>query len=103
MKIRTIPLTLALLASSAGLAQASGLPQTPPPYFAANCANCHGTDGKSAAAIPGIAGKDKAWLEEVLKAYKQGTRPATIMHQLAKGYTDEQLAAIAEWFARQPR
>lgn len=101
MKIRTIPLTLALLASSAGLAQASGLPQTPPPYFAANCANCHGTDGKSAAAIPGIAGKDKAWLEEVLKAYKQGTRPATIMHQLAKGYTDEEIAILANYFSRQ--
>ncbi|GAB1368596.1 hypothetical protein MASR1M42_11450 [Azonexus hydrophilus] len=101
MKIRTIPLTLALLASSAGLAQASGLPQTPPPYFAANCANCHGTDGKSAAAIPGIAGKDKAWLEEVLKAYKQGTRPATIMHQLAKGYTDEEIAILADYFSRQ--
>lgn len=101
MKIRTIPLTLALLASSAGLAQASGLPQTPPPYFAANCANCHGTDGKSAAAIPGIAGKDKAWLEEVLKAYKQGTRPAIIMHQLAKGYTDEEIAILADYFSRQ--
>ena len=101
MKIRTIPLTLALLASSAGLAQASGLPQTPPPYIAANCANCHGTDGKSAAAIPGIAGKDKAWLEEVLKAYKQGTRPATIMHQLAKGYTDEEIAILADYFSRQ--
>lgn len=101
MKIRNIPLTLALLASSAGLAQASGLPQTPPPYFAANCANCHGTDGKSAAAIPGIAGKDKAWLEEVLKAYKQGTRPATIMHQLAKGYTDEEIAILADYFSKQ--
>lgn len=101
MKIRTIPLTLALLASSAGLAQASGLPQTPPPYFAANCANCHGTDGKSTAAIPGIAGKDKAWLEEVLKAYKQGTRPATIMHQLAKGYTDEEIAILADYFSKQ--
>ena len=101
MKIRTIPLTLALLASSAGLAQASGLPQTPPPYFAANCANCHGTDGKSTAAIPGIAGKDKAWLEEILKAYKQGTRPATIMHQLAKGYTDEEIAILADYFSRQ--
>lgn len=101
MKIRNIPLTLALLASSAGLAQASGLPQTPPPYFAANCANCHGTDGKSTAAIPGIAGKDKAWLEEVLKAYKQGTRPATIMHQLAKGYTDEEIAILADYFSRQ--
>ncbi len=101
MKIRNIPLTLALLASSAGLAQASGLPQTPPPYFAANCANSHGTDGKSTAAIPGIAGKDKAWQEEVLKAHKQGTRPATIMHQLAKGYTDEEIAILADYFSRQ--
>ena len=104
MNNRNIRLTLAslaLLSSGVGLAHASDLPKTPPPYFAANCANCHGTDGKTAAAIPGIAGKDKEWLEEVLKAYKDGSRPATIMHQLAKGYTDAEIAILADYFSKQ--
>ncbi|MEF8755357.1 MAG: cytochrome c [Accumulibacter sp.] len=71
------------------------------PYFAANCANCHGTDGKAASAIPPIAGRDRAYLEESMKAFKNGTRPATIMHQLAKGYTDEEISILAEYFAKQ--
>jgi sulfide dehydrogenase cytochrome subunit len=33
--------------------------------------------------------------------YKSGTQPATIMHQIAKGYTDEQIRLIAGYFAAQ--
>jgi len=104
MNQRSIRLTLAslaLLASAVGLAQASDLPRTPPPYVAANCANCHGTDGKTATAIPGLAGRNKEWLEEVLKAYKDGSRPATIMHQIAKGYTDAEIVLLADYFSKQ--
>ena len=52
-------------------------------------------------AIPAIAGRDKAYLEETLKAYKAGTKQATIMNQLAKGYTDEEIAVLADYFSRQ--
>jgi cytochrome c553 len=34
-----------------------------------------------------------------MQAFKAGTRPATVMHQIAKGYSDEQIKAIAAWFA----
>lgn len=71
------------------------------PYFAANCFNCHGTEGKAVSAIPAIAGRDKAYLEETLKAFKAGSKQATIMHQLAKGYTDEEIAILADYFSRQ--
>jgi len=76
-------------------------PTTPFPYFVANCFNCHGTEGKAVSAIPTIAGRDQAYLEETLKAYKAGSKPATIMHQLAKGYTDEEIAVLAAYFAKQ--
>jgi cytochrome c553 len=36
-----------------------------------------------------------------LKAFKSGERPATVMTQLAKGYTDEQLDRVAEFFSAQ--
>lgn len=71
--------------------------------WAASCAACHGTDGRSNSAIPAIAGQDKAVLLQKLLAYKQGTLPATVMHQHAKGYTDAELERLAAHFSRQPR
>ena len=67
----------------------------------ATCANCHGTDGR---AVPGagneaLAGVDKAKLLQKLQDFRSGAKPATIMHQIAKGYTDAQLDLIAAYFA----
>lgn len=72
--------------------------------LAATCANCHGTDGRSATkeVIP-LAGLPKGFLVDQMKAFKDGKRPATIMHQLAKGYTDAQIELIADYFAAQKK
>ncbi len=72
-----------------------------PAYLAANCANCHGTDGRSAGGIPPLAGLEPALFIERMNTFKSGTRPATVMHQIAKGYTDEQIAVLARYFSRQ--
>ncbi len=70
--------------------------------LAASCFTCHGTDGNSVGGVPpSLAGRDRGELVQMLKDFKAGKRPATIMHQQAKGYTDEQLEAIAGYFARQ--
>ena len=71
--------------------------------LAATCANCHGTQGKSLkdTSVPGLAGRPSAYLIEQMQAFKTGTREATIMHQIAKGYTDEQVKQMAEYFASQ--
>lgn len=71
--------------------------------WAASCAACHGTQGASTSAIPAIAGADKAVLLQKLLAYKQGSLPATVMHQHAKGYTDAELERLAAYFSRQPK
>lgn len=71
--------------------------------WAASCAACHGTNGKSLGGIASIAGVDKQQLLDKLLAYKNGTQPATVMHQHAKGYTDAELARLADYFSRQPR
>ncbi len=71
--------------------------------LAATCANCHGTNGK---AVPGsgmdaLAGMEKEKLLQKLKDFKSGIKPATIMHQISKGYTDEQMDLIAAYYAAQ--
>ncbi|WP_195764075.1 c-type cytochrome [Pseudoduganella rivuli] len=71
--------------------------------LAANCAACHGTSGMTdGVALPSLAGQGKGVLLVALKAFKSGARQGTIMPQIAKGYTDEQLAQLAEFFAAQP-
>ena len=97
-----VPLALAAACLAALPAQA----QTDPLQvrsWAAACAGCHGTNGHAQPGHVPLAGHNKDDMLEKLLSYKQGTLPATLMHQLAKGYTDEQLAAIAEWFAQQPK
>ena len=72
--------------------------------LAATCTACHGTrTNPPGSVLPPLAGQPKETLLASLKAFKEGSRPATIMTQLAKGYTDEQLEQIAGWFAAQKR
>ena len=68
--------------------------------LAATCFTCHGTDGRSVGGVPpSLAGRNKGELLQAMKDFKEGKRPATIMHQHAKGYTDQQLEQIAGYFA----
>jgi cytochrome subunit of sulfide dehydrogenase len=67
--------------------------------WAAACANCHGTNGHAQAGNESLAGVNKDELVKKLMDFKSGRKPATIMHQLSKGYSDEQLNAIAAYFA----
>ncbi len=85
----------------------AGFAQTPDALYvrslAATCANCHGTQGKAVdgSAVPTLAGMPRDQMVASLKAFKSGARPATIMHQLSKGYTDAQIEQIAAYFAAQ--
>ena len=73
--------------------------------MAATCASCHGTRGKVAqgSSVPGLAGRPKDELVQVMGQFRSGQRPATIMHQIAKGYGDAEIAALADYFSKQPR
>ncbi len=71
--------------------------------WAAACANCHGTNGHAQPGMESLAGKDKAELAQKLLDFKAGRKPATVMHQLSKGYTDDQLQELAAFFAAQPK
>lgn len=73
--------------------------------LAATCANCHGTDGRTTegSAIPSLVGMPKSYMLMQMKAFKDGTRPATVMHQISKGITDQQIDSIANYFAATKR
>jgi cytochrome c553 len=68
-----------------------------------NCAMCHGTEGRAVegSSVAPLAGRSAADIVSQMKAFKEGTRQATIMHQIAKGYNDAEIAAMAEYFSRQ--
>ena len=73
--------------------------------LAAGCAICHGTGGKPASGAPlvPLAGLPQDHIATQMRAFRDGKRPATVMHQIAKGYTDAQIDAMAAWFAMQKR
>ncbi len=109
---------LAMAAAAAAFAAAALAQQPVPPTpafaapnltpqgvaaLAANCAMCHGTRGLPApgSSLPRIAGRNAESTIEAMKAFKEGKREATVMHQIAKGFTDSEIAAIAGYFASQ--
>ena len=93
-------LALSALALSA---QAQSVTPTQVRSWAAGCANCHGTNGHAEPGMVVLAGAPKADLVQKMQDFKAGRKPATIMHQLAKGYSDEQIIAIAGYFAAQKK
>ena len=96
MRIRYAIAAAALVAAAAPAAAQDTAARS----LAATCTACHGTDGNSVGGVPpSLAGQNKDYLLQQLKDFKAGKRPATIMHQHAKGYTDEQLERIAGYFA----
>lgn len=73
-----------------------------PEVLANACNGCHGTLGASAGpSMPSLAGQSKKFIADSMKAFKSGSRPATIMGRLAKGYSDAEIAAMADYFAKQ--
>jgi cytochrome c553 len=71
--------------------------------LAASCANCHGTAGVAQEGMESLAGVNRDDLQRKLMDFKTGRKPATVMQQLTKGYTDEQLAALALHFSQQKK
>ena len=96
--------TAAALLAAASCAHAQDALALRARSLAATCAQCHGTDGHAppGSAMTALAGKPATYLIEQMTAFKNGTRPGTLMPQLAKGYTDDQIELVARWFASQP-
>ncbi|MGR4067130.1 cytochrome c, class I [Halomonas sp. LR3S48] len=104
---RTLPMAASALLGALSLS-AAALPSLAEATFsseqtalmASTCAGCHGTDGRLVGSVPTIAGRPAAVLESRLLAFKHGNiSDTTVMDRIAKGFTDDELAALASHFS----
>ena len=87
-------LTLALMVSAAPLFADNTFSEEQTALLAAACANCHGTDGQLAGAIPAIANRPASALEAQLLGFKHDENGrVTVMDRISKGYSDDELRA----------
>ena len=102
MRNHSVSRAIIVSAALAAMAAGSAVAQNPAAArsLATTCTVCHGTDGVSVGGVPpSLAGQNRDYMLQQLRDFRDGKRPATIMHQHAKGYTDAQLEQIAAYFS----
>jgi len=101
--LRWLVLPLLLGFTGAALAQAPGVPRDPKAFqvqiWAASCMACHGPEGRAEGTGLTIGGRLAQDLLAKMLGYKTGRLSATIMHRHVKGYSDEELSLIADYFS----
>ena len=97
--MRAICLLVAALAAMAFPTAPAGAAEVPP--GAASCSGCHAARSGVDSAVPRLAGRNAAELVAQMEAFRSGQRPATIMDQIAKGFSEAEVQAIAAWYAEQ--
>jgi sulfide dehydrogenase cytochrome subunit len=105
-------MNLTAIAGAVALCVSSALPAADAPelmsgasarMLSETCAGCHGTDGQSVGpASPTIGGMNAEYFVEIMQGFRSGEIYSTIMGRLAKGYTDEEIALMAGFFAGRP-
>lgn len=96
--------SISLIAMLAAAGSAAAQPFDPLQVrgWAAACTSCHASQGRADSGLPPLAGAGRESMVAALLDFKSGRRPSTVMQQLARGYDDEQLQAIADHFSRLP-
>jgi cytochrome subunit of sulfide dehydrogenase len=72
-----------------------------PPAGAAACSGCHPASTRVTSPVPRLVGRDGAAIVKAMQDFRSGTRAGTVMDRIAKGFTDEEIEAIAAWYATQ--
>ena len=81
------------------LAASPAAAQTAIPIGVSSCSGCHAPAGTTA--IPALRGLPIADFVASMLAFRTGTRPATVMDRIAKGFGEDEIQAMAAWFAGQ--
>ena len=72
-----------------------------PPAGASSCSGCHAGGARVDTTVPGLIGRSAADIVAQMQAFKTGQKQSTVMDRIAKGFTDAEVQAIAEWYAQQ--
>src|SRR5580765_8918825 len=93
------------LAAAIGLASiaAAMAASAEPPAGAAACSGCHPASAKVTSPVPRLAGQDRAAIVRAMQDFRSGQRAGTVMDRIAKGFTDDEIQALADWFAAQQK
>jgi cytochrome c553 len=91
------------LAAAIGVASiaAAVVASAEPPAGAAACSGCHPASTRVTSPVPKLAGLDQAAIVRAMQDFRSGTRAATVMDRIAKGFTEAEVQAIAAWYATQ--
>ena len=82
-----------------GVGPAAG--QSVPPPGAAACSGCHARAGGAGAAALPVYGREPAEIVAIMQAFRAGERRATVMDRIAKGFSDDEIRAMAIWLGGQ--
>ena len=72
-----------------------------PPAGALSCTGCHPASSRVTSPVVRLAGLDRAAIVRAMQEFRSGQRAGTVMDRIAKGFTDEEIQAIAAWLASQ--
>jgi len=91
------------LAAAIGCASiaAAGVAPAEPPAGAAACSGCHPASARVTSPVLRLAGLDLARIVRAMEVFSSGKRASTVMDRIAKGFTDDEIQAIAAWYASQ--
>ena len=96
MDVRRTASVAIFLLSLTGVAAAADAPPG-----AAACSGCHATSQRAGTPVPRLIGRNPAEIVSAMEAFRTGQRPATVMDRIAKGFTDDEVKAIAAWYGAQ--
>jgi len=72
-----------------------------PPPGASSCSGCHPLTTSADAKVPSLRGQKPADIAVAMQAFRSSERPSTVMGRIAKGFSDDEIRAIAAWVAEQ--
>lgn len=94
-------LSIALMVAAVGGSGVSAFAASEPPPGASSCSGCHAAQVAAFSAVPKITGRDAGEILTLMAAFRDGSRPSTVMGRLAKGFSEDELRPIAAWLADQ--
>src|SRR3954466_9263002 len=94
-------LAFAVLLLTAAPAAAQLAPSSTPPPGALACSGCHPPSAAEGLSVSSLQGRPAEELVSAMQGFRSGQRPATVMDRIAKGFTEEEIRAIALWYAGQ--